>query len=798
TFEGDRLKKLIIFLIAILSIQLSAKEIKLSLVFDENSHINDFMERLLLEEISNFIGEENSVKVERRVFPEKTNEDEIKSIFSKLIEDKNSDIIITMGLYSSFIAKKFDFQNKKTIIPFLIDDKSEENEQFSISKNISKYSIFIPFSIENEINFIKRVTLSENITIFAEPQTLEIIPQFIKDFISKNGIKISEITKDSLENYLKNLNSNDTKTDQIKNISNVNYFFYFSENNELTKILNQIAKKEPSFSYFPISSKEENESNIIGSFTTDKTVSQIFRRVAIIIDNAISQLPIQKNIKISHIEIESVLNMDLIRYFGLDLSWDIIAESDLINEEPKDIKKLSLKEAVEVAVTKNLDILLYMEESGLKDEAIREAKSNYFPKVELSATGLWIDKDRADASFGLYKEKSLSAGLKVTQLIYAEKALANIDIKSKLKDIDNAKVQQMKEDIAVETAQFYINFIRASVYEKILRQNIKLTYKNLEIAKLREQLGASGPGEIYRWESQLASDKKEILKALGQKKHAQTALNRLMNQPLENRVYTIENNLDDSGLLTSFLDINSYLHPSKFKILKNFMVKKGIEKSSELKQIELGIEAQKRYLKSVKTGFWSPVVALQGNISHRLWSNQETSSIDVPAGFESIVGGLIPETDKTEWSIALNVSLDIFDQGKKWIEDDKVSKEIKKLYLQQQSIQEKIEQRVRYCMDKTAVSYPTIKLSGDVYQTAQKSLKLITDAYSKGFTSISDLLDIQNKTKIAQEIAENAKYDFLLDLIDLQRAIGTTLFIIDEKSKKSWEHELKDYFEKSN
>ncbi len=833
------MKKLLSFLFIILSLTVSAKEINISLVFDDESPINSVLETLLTKEIDTFISNNNSIKIINKLSPSKVNSEEIKTIFSKLISDKNSNIIITMGVYSSFIAKDFDFQNKKVIIPFLIDEKLEENleninekkNSKDFEKNSSKYSIFIPFSIENEIDFITRVTLSDNITIFAEPQILEIIPIFIKTFIDKNGIKISQITKESLEKHLDNLNKKNTlelkenidslekKIDFDKNsdklehfqqkkqseideknssFSKINYFFYFSEKKELKDLINQIAEKEPSFSYFPIDCAENSDSNIVGSFITEKTVSQIFRRVSIVLEHILSELPIQKETKISHITVEPVLDIEQIRAFALELSWDIIVKSELLNEEPKNIKKLSLKEAVERAISSNLDILLYMEESGLKDEAIKEAKSNYLPKAELSATALWIDKDRADASFGMYKEKSLLTSLKITQLIYAEKALANIDIQSKLKDVDSAKTQQIREDLAIETAQFYLNFIRASVYEKILRQNIKLTYKNLETAKLREQLGASGPDEIYRWESQLASDKKDILKALGQKKHAQTALNRLMNQPLENKIFTVETNLDDDSLLTNFLDINSYLHPSKFKTLKNFMVKKGLEKSSELKQIELGIEAQKRYLKSVKSSYWSPIVALQGNISHRLWSNQETNSIDVPAGFENIVSGLIPKTDKTEWSIALNVSLDIFDQGKKWIEDDKTSKEIKKLYLQQQSIQEKIEQRVRYTMDKTAVSYPTIKLSEDVYKTAQKSLNLITDAYSKGFTSISELLDIQNKTKIAQEIAENAKYDFLLDLIELQRAIGRTLFIVDEKGKKSWQNELETYFKELN
>ena len=56
---------------------------------------------------------------------------------------------------------------------------------------------------------------------------------------------------------------------------------------------------------------------------------------------------------------------------------------------------------------------------------------------------------------------------------------------------------------------------------------------------------------------------------------------------------------------------------------------------------------------------------------------------------------------------------------------------------------------------------------------SQKNLKIVTDAYSRGALTILDLLDAQNVALISEERAANSTYKFLIDFMNLQRAVGT-------------------------
>ena len=81
-----------------------------------------------------------------------------------------------------------------------------------------------------------------------------------------------------------------------------------------------------------------------------------------------------------------------------------------------------------------------------------------------------------------------------------------------------------------------------------------------------------------------------------------------------------------------------------------------------------------------------------------------------------------------------------------------------------------------------------------MYATAaKKNLDLVTDAYSRGAVSILDLLDAQNAALIAEETATNAVFDFLIDLMNLQRSLGGFDFFLDEQGLDGWLERLQHY-----
>ena len=67
------------------------------------------------------------------------------------------------------------------------------------------------------------------------------------------------------------------------------------------------------------------------------------------------------------------------------------------------------------------------------------------------------------------------------------------------------------------------------------------------------------------------------------------------------------------------------------------------------------------------------------------------------------------------------------------------------------------------------------------------NLELVRDSYGQGIVSILDLLDAQSASLTAELGAAAAIYDFLIDLMDVQRAAGEFHMFLNEEDMTRWE-----------
>ena len=63
--------------------------------------------------------------------------------------------------------------------------------------------------------------------------------------------------------------------------------------------------------------------------------------------------------------------------------------------------------------------------------------------------------------------------------------------------------------------------------------------------------------------------------------------------------------------------------------------------------------------------------------------------------------------------------------------------------------------------------------------SSAKNLELIQDNYSAGNISIIELIDARDDSLSAEQNATNAVYDFLIDLMNLQRTTAEFDFFLD-------------------
>ena len=67
------------------------------------------------------------------------------------------------------------------------------------------------------------------------------------------------------------------------------------------------------------------------------------------------------------------------------------------------------------------------------------------------------------------------------------------------------------------------------------------------------------------------------------------------------------------------------------------------------------------------------------------------------------------------------------------------------------------------------------------------------ESYAKGVVSVVDLLDAQDSALQAQGAAANAVYDFLINVMNLQQAVGEFEFMLPAEQRGRLAKQLREY-----
>ena len=321
--------------------------------------------------------------------------------------------------------------------------------------------------------------------------------------------------------------------------------------------------------------------------------------------------------------------------------------------------------------------------------------------------------------------------------------------------------------------------------EHIRRENLNLTQTNLELSRVRRSIGVARPNEVLRWEIQTATNKRDVIDAFGQRRQAEIALNRVIHRPLEELFSTVEPSLDDPVLMTNYARVLPYVdNPRYFSVFREFLVREGLATTPELRQVEAQITAQERTLRSAQRSFWSPQVALNAMVTGQLAEDGEWTA-----------GGLAgPGSDEVNWEVGVQGSLPLFTGGSRRARRNRARETLDQLRLQREASAERIAATIRTRLIQSGTAYANIEHTREAADAARQNLELITDSYARGAVSILDLLDAQSEALTANLNASNQIYVYLIELMNLQRAIGRFDFFLSDDGRQAWFERLDTFF----
>lgn len=689
-----------------------------------------------------------------------------------LLNNPKTNLIIALGPLSSTEAIKRKEPQKPIIAPFVIDSDMQKAPKDGVGSGVSNLTyvdLGIPF--ETELMAFRKLVPFKTLAILVDERDFNATPNLTKTVkslgyehsitihlvpVGLSGVEaVQKIPEDTQAVLVSPLWQISTK--EFSNISN-----------------GLIARKLPSFSMWGY---EYVKQGLLATNTPADLKNNLARTVSIIVQEIllgeeIAYIPVgfSKSNKLT-------INMATARAIDVYPSIGAMLGARLLNEERKDISRsLNLTKVVQSALSSNLDLSVEEQKVAAGTYAVGEARSQLLPQLGIGTGARVIDSDLARLGQGLNPERAWTASASASQTIYSENEWAGYTIEKYQQSGRESDRDSVRLDIIYNASIAYLNVLRQKTIELLQKDNLQLTQANLERANIRLDTGVAGPDELYRWQTKFAGDVQVVLREESTTLDVMQNLNRILNRPLLEEFVAEEMDLSDPLLITGNQLFYSLFHnPRDFRDFQQFTIQEGLNASPELKAIDADIASQERLVVKSKRDYWVPTVSLEGDIEHYLSDSGDGQRNEDLTGL-----------DDTDWSVGVFASLPLFEGGRKSATMSKTKIELNRLMIERKAFEERLSQTILVASNNTRASYPSINLSRDAAYAARLNLKLVTDSYVEGIKSIIELLDAQTQALNSDLAAANAVYNFLIDLMGVQRSIGNFIIFLPEVEQQEW------------
>ena len=727
--------------------------------------------------------------------------DSIASGLDTLLSDQEIDIVLALGFLSSAHAASRPTLPKPTLAPFVIFPElqgipverrrgtpvgGDIRREYRVSGRENLAYVIVRDEFRPSVDAFLEIVPFQRLAVLVTDAVLQAMPTIREGF--REAVRPLEIEVDFVPHHGR-------VEDTVSRISPGTQAVYVGALLQSSTDIGRLAellveRKLPSFSTL---GRAEVDAGLMASTYLDTDLDRLARRTAINAQRILEGEPaaeLPADFQITH---RLSINMATARAVDARLTWATLTEAELLHDSDRTAaRRLSLVEVVQEAERVNLDLAAADRTVAAGIQDVRLARANLRPQIEVFGTDVVIDTDRAAASFGSQGKNQLSGSLGVSQLLYSEQARAGYTIEQRLQEARELERAQLRLDVILDAAHAYLDVLRTKAAERIRRSNLEVTRRNLERARTRLQLGDASPGEVFRWQAELASNRKELIAASAVRNQAEIEVNRTLNRPLEEPFETIESSIDDPALSVNYESVRPFVdNQQAFRLFRAFMSARAIEASPELGQIDRAAAAQERLILAAKRALYIPTVAAQASVD--TFHNSGTAGAAdlgdaVPEGLE------FPSINSLNWSIGVNAALPLFQGGALRARRTQAQIELDELTLMREASRLRIDQRVRSAMHAAMASWAGIDLAREAAEAASNNFRLVADGYSEGAIDIITLLDAQNQALSADFAAATAVYDFLSDMMAVQRAAGHFDFFRSAEDRERFLDAMRDYF----
>jgi outer membrane protein len=767
----------ILFLISLLSFSLlTAKETAtIALVSDGPRPVKSIYYENLLKELKELLNHDFDLQ-----FTEYGGDwtlDGVTRALDKAYADSTNNIVLAGGILASYEVSQRKSFPIQTVVPFTLSDNGTMNpslifidQEHKITMDIEHFRVLSPFAKLGVI--VDEAYMSSN-----DPLGLQ------RDLVKSSEEYDFSLTFFPLTGTLAGIEEilNESAVDAVLVLPTPR--LGMETFRELALALKDL--KIPSFSYF---GEIQVENGIMATIVPNSHARRLARRIALNVQDFLLYGVEAKPLSKMPLQAEYVVNEAVAEAVGLSLTWEILEKTRMIRDvNPSEEDLMSLRCAMQEALDANLDLLAEDYSLCSSAELVNKARAPLFPQVNGILSRERIDSDRARAAAGASPERSTKGKVKLSQVLYNDQLNSELCVEQRRHKSQAWERESFKQDLLLEAAVSYLEVLRFRAIERVKQENIYFSEANLQRAHHRVDSGQARKSEVYRWESEIYTAKQDLAEIHALVEEVENTFKRVLNRPQEEEVLIKDLSLKDSGFPLLQSVVNSYMNtPEDLIHFQNLVADEAVEQSPEIQTLNYLIAATDREQIAAERAYFLPKISAAAEASQQF--SKSGAGNTRPAG---------TPTDRFEGTLSIQAEFPFFSGGEKRAEVARSSCEKGSLCTQRDSLIQFLRKNARDVVQQFRASYASIAYASAAAVSANKNLNIVEETYSRGESSVVDLIDAQTKTLNSEEEKSNTLYLFLEDLMKLKRVVGHFYEEDVEAIERSFMDKLEAHYHKT-
>ena len=462
-------------------------------------------------------------------------------------------------------------------------------------------------------------------------------------------------------------------------------------------------------------------------------------------------------------------------------------------------EKWNLKSCVEFAINNNIAVRQSQIQSQLSALTFKQSKLSLYPNFSFGGSTAYNSGNNQDpTTFSRVTENYLSAGMQLQSSadifnFFSKRNLIAANQWSLMAAI--AEVNKIKSDIALSTANAYLQILLANEQEKIVTVQVNQSQVQLNNTLKLVEAGSLPELNATQLEAQLAVDSGTLISAKGNVAQAVLSLKLLMSIDAD-KEFDYETPPVESIPIESIADLQP-----------DFVYAQAIKNLPQQIGNVYKLKAAQKNKQSARGSLY-PSLGAFGNLSSnylsftkrpvysKTFSNYESTGLVADAGsgilydvqspvFNNgdIIGYIKPGSfgaqmnDNFRKSIGLSFSVPLFNSASAKTYYEKSKLNIRSIELQKEQDNQKLKQDIYQAYNAAMVALQKFNASTKSVEANQKSYDFATKRFNIGALSMYDLISSQNNLLRAKlEFSINQfDYVFKMKVLEFYKGAGLKL-----------------------